>query len=215
MRRIERENHGTVRSGQDIVVAGYAGLSGTVEIVKNKKEELYQWFSRDYVDRIAEAGNMALEGGLEKWKDFGAAECEPAGEGGILKALWDLSGAYMTGIRVSLHKIPIKQETIEICERYDLNPYRLFGADCLLFSSDNGGDLVHALKEQGIHAAVTGKVTGGIKRIIEHGESISFLDKPSEDELYKVLLRKQEGSAGVSFHPVKRSGFYPKTVDNK
>jgi len=157
MRRIERENTGTVRPGQDLVVAGYAGLSGTMETVKNKREELYQWYSRDYVDRILESGDIALEGDLEKWKEFGASECEPAGE---------------------------------ICERYDLNPYRLFSTGCLLFSADNGGDLVHALKEQGIHAAVIGKVTGGIKRIIDHGESVGYLDRPSEDELYKVLCPK-------------------------
>lgn len=187
MRRIERENTGTVRPGQDLVVAGYAGLSGTVETVKNKKEELYQWFSRDYVDRILESDDIILEGNLERWKEFGASECEPAGEGGVLKALWDLSGAYMTGIRFSLRKIPVKQETIEICERYDMNPYRLFSAGCLLLTADNGGDLVCALKEQGIHAAVIGKVTGGIKRIIDHGESIGFLDRPAGDELHKVL----------------------------
>ena len=191
MRRIERENAGTLRPGQDLVVAGYAGLWGTVETVKYKKEELYQWFSRGYIERISEQESMVPEGGLEKWKKFGAAECEPAGEGGIFKALWDLSGAYMTGIRFSLHSIPVKQETIEICERYDLNPYRLFSTGCLLFSADNGGDLVKALKKQGIHAAVIGKVTGGIKRIIDHGDSTGYLDRPSEDELYKVLPNKQ------------------------
>ncbi|MBE7719783.1 MAG: AIR synthase [Lacrimispora celerecrescens] len=196
MRRIERENAGTLRPGQDLVVAGYAGLWGTVETVKNKKEELYQWFSRDYVDGILENGNIVPEGDLEKWKKFGAAECEPAGEGGILKALWDLSGAYMTGIRFSFHRIPVKQETIEICERYDLNPYRLFSTGCLLFSADNGGDLVQALKEQGIHAAVIGKVTGGIKRVIDHGEGVGYLDRPTEDELYKVLAHKKETPCG-------------------
>lgn len=194
MRRIERENTGTVRPGQDLVVAGYAGLSGTVEAVKNKKEELYQWFSKDYVNHVLETELMIPEGDLEQWKKFGASECEPAGEGGILKALWDLSGAYMTGIRFSLRKIPVKQETIEICERYDMNPYRLFSAGCLLLTADNGGDVVYAFKEQGIHAAVIGKVTGGIKRILDHGESIGYLDRPTEDELQKVLVlkRKQE-----------------------
>ncbi len=192
MRRIERENTGTLRPGQDLVVAGYAGLWGTVEIVKYKKEELYQCFSRGYTDGILEKESFLLQGDLEKWKKLGAAECEPAGEGGILKALWDLSGAYMTGIRFSFHRIPVKQETIEICERYDLNPYRLFSTGCLLFSAENGGDLVHALKEQGISSAVIGKVTGGIKRIIDHGESVGYLDRPAEDELYKVLPQKKE-----------------------
>lgn len=175
-----------MRPGQDLVIAGYAGLAGTVETVKRKKEELFQWFTSDYINSILEQDDLIREGRLEQWKEFGVSECEPAGEGGIFKALWDLSGAYMMGIRFTLRKIPVKQETIEICERYDLNPYRLFSAGCLLFTADNGGDVVYALKEKGIPAAVIGKVTGGIKRIIDHGESIGYLDRPTEDELHKV-----------------------------
>lgn len=187
MRRIERENTGKLRPGQDLVIAGYAGLAGTVEIAKKNKEELCQWFSKDYVNGIMEMDFMVLPGDLEPWKKFGATEWEPSGKGGILKALWDLSGAYMTGIRFSLRKIPIKQETIEICERYDLNPYRLFSTGCLIFTADNGGDLVNAFGKQGMEAAVIGKVTDGIKRIIDHGETIGFLDRPTEDEIYKIL----------------------------
>lgn len=192
MRRIERENTGIMRPGQDLVVAGYAGLWGTVETVKNKKEELYQWFSKTYVDRILELDTMVSNKDLEQWKQLGATELEPAGEGGILKALWNLSGAYMTGIRFSLKKIPVKQETIEICERYDMNPYRLNSNGCLLFVADNGGDLVEALRDLGIHGAVIGKVTDGIKRIMDHGENIGFLDRPTPDELHKILVSSQK-----------------------
>lgn len=187
MRRIERENTGTMKPGQDIVIAGYAGLWGTVEIVKHKKEDLRQWFSEDYLDRILENGSVALEGNLEKWEKAGASECEAAGEGGVLKALWDLSGAYMTGICFSLRKIPVNQATIEICERYDLNPYRLFSTGCLVLLADNGGDLVVALEKEGMTGAVIGKVTDGIKRIITHEESTGYLERPSRDEIYKVL----------------------------
>lgn len=187
MKRIERENTGIIRPGQDLVVAGYAGLSGTQEIVKHKKKELYQWFSKDYVDRILELEKDAPDPDLKIWEKFGATELEPAGEGGILKALWDLSGAYMTGIKFSLRRIPVRQETIEICERYDLNPYRLFSVNCLLLTADNGADLVTAMKEQKIHGTVIGKVTQGIGRIIDHGDGIGYLDRPTKDELYKVL----------------------------
>ncbi|MFT4107195.1 MAG: AIR synthase-related protein [Lacrimispora sp.] len=187
MRRIERENTGTMKPGQDIVIAGYAGLWATVEIIKHKKEDLRQWFSEDYMDRVLEDGAMALEGNPEKWAQAGASECEAAGEGGVLKALWDLSGAYMTGISFSLRKIPVKQETIEICERYDLNPYRLFSTGCLVLLADNGGDLVLALEKEGVTAAVIGKVTDGIKRVIIHEESNGYLERPSRDEIYKVL----------------------------
>lgn len=187
MRRIERENTGDARPGQDLVVLGYAGLSGTIEIVKYKKDELCQWFSKDYVNRIPELEQFLIKENQEQWKKRGAAEWEPAGEGGILKALWDLSGAYMNGICFSLEDIPVRQETIEVCERYDLNPYRLFSSGCLLFTADNGGNVVSSFKKQGLPAAVIGKVTGGIKRVIDHGETVGYLDRPADDEMYKIL----------------------------
>ena len=173
--------------GQNLVVAGYAGYAGTVEIVRQKHGELLTWFTESYLDRIMENEDGTLSGNLERWKAFGATECAPAGEGGILSALWNLSGAYMTGIEFSLRQIPVKQETIEVCERYNLNPYRLYSDGCLLFVTDNGGEMVLSLEREGIHAAVIGRVTEGIGRIIRHGESTGYLDRPAEDEIHKVL----------------------------
>lgn len=34
MRKIERENTGLLQAGQDLVVAGYAGLAGTVKLAE-------------------------------------------------------------------------------------------------------------------------------------------------------------------------------------
>ena len=45
MRRIERENTGLLHAGQDLVVAGYAGLAGTVKLAEAEKEKLSRWFS--------------------------------------------------------------------------------------------------------------------------------------------------------------------------
>ena len=38
MRKIERENTGLLQAGQDLVVAGYAGLAGTVKLAEAKDE---------------------------------------------------------------------------------------------------------------------------------------------------------------------------------
>lgn len=177
--------------GQDLVAAGYAGLDATIRIAKANREELLERFSGGYLDRIIgqkEFVKMTAESfGYARWEPYGASECEPALEGGILTALWNLSGAYELGIQFSLRRIPIRQETIETCEFYGLNPYRIRSGGCAIFAAGNGGDLVEALGAKGIPAAVIGKVTGGIKRLVCQGESIGFLERPAEDEIYKVL----------------------------
>ena len=199
MRKIERENSDRMEAGQDLVVAGYAGLAGTWEILKAKRQELLQWFSAEYLDMAeaeAEAAeNQETEGreGLSFWEAFGAVECEPAGEGGILASIWNLSGAYESGVEFTLREIPVRQVTIEICERYELNPYRLFSTGCYLLAAENGGQLVRRLQEARIPAGVVGKVNRGIAREMITDGGRGFLERPQKDELYKVFS-KQEGN---------------------
>lgn len=105
MRKIERENTGLLHAGQDLVVAGYAGLAGTVKLAEAKEEELSRWFSKVIWKRLRLRRYLLREeNGF--WRDCGAAEWEPAGEGGILTAIWNLTGAYETGVEFYLRQIP-------------------------------------------------------------------------------------------------------------
>lgn len=187
MKPIVREKKGSMSQGQDLVAAGFAGFAGTRVLAQNEKETLLGWFSTDYVKQLCEEEQIPVDPELEHWNAYGVTECEAAGEGGIYTALWNLSGAYEVGIEFQIRNIPIKQSTIEICERYDLNPYRLLSDGCVVFVADNGGQFCEVLKKQGILAAVIGKVNPGIKREIYLEENRGFLDRPKKDELKKVV----------------------------
>lgn len=186
MRKIERENTGLLQAGQDLVVAGYAGLAGTVKLAEAAKEELSRWFSDEYMEEIADAAPLCPVS-PEFWRSCGAAEWEPAGEGGILTAIWNLTGAYETGVEFYLRQIPMRQETVEICERLELNPYRLYSWGCVLLTADNGGQLVRILAEKHIPAQVIGRVNKGIAREMIVQEGRGFLERPQPDEITKVI----------------------------
>ena len=186
MRRIERENTGLLQAGQDLVVAGYAGLAGTVKLAEAAKEELSRWFSDEYMEEIADAAPLCPVS-PEFWRSCGAAEWEPAGEGGILTAIWNLTGAYETGVEFYLRQSPMRQETVEVCERLELNPYRLYSWGCVLLTADNGGQLVRILAEKHIPAQVIGRVNKGIAREMIVQEGRGFLERPQPDEITKVI----------------------------
>ena len=186
MRKIERENTGLLQAGQDLVVAGYAGLAGTVKLAEAAKEELSRWFSDEYMEEIADAAPLCPVS-PEFWRSCGAAEWEPAGEGGILTAIWNLTGAYETGVEFYLRPIPMRQETVEVCERLELNPYRLYSWGCVLLTADNGGQLVRILAEKHIPAQVIGRVNKGIAREMIVQEGRGFLERPQPDEITKVI----------------------------
>ena len=187
MRKIERENTGLLHAGQDLVVAGYAGLAGTVKLAEAKEEELSRWFSNEYMEEIAGCSRYLLREEKGFWSDCGAAEWEPAGKGGILTAIWNLTGAYETGVEFYLRQIPIRQETVEVCEQLELNPYRLYSQGCVLLTADNGGQLVCALAAKNIPAQVIGRVNKGIAREMIVQEGRGFLERPQPDEITKVI----------------------------
>lgn len=198
MRRIERAGNGYIKPGQDLVVAGYPGLKGTMLLAAEKQEELGQWFTAAYLEAVRQLPVPVLEPDPEWLKKVGATECEAIEEGGIFTALWNLSGGYEQGISFTLRNIPLRQETVEICERFQLNPYRLLSGDCLLLAADNGGKMVYDLSRQGISAAVIGYVNNSIKREILHAEGLGYLERPQQDELWKVLPKPEEGNSAAN-----------------
>ena len=113
---------------------------------------------------------------------------EYAGEGGALAALWNLTGIFNAGIDVDLRCMPMRQVTVEVCELFELNPYRLYSGNCAILASDRGGQLVRRLRAEGIPAGVIGSVAEGNARRIRHGqEGAGFLERSQPDELTKMI----------------------------
>jgi len=188
MRRVERENTGRLEPGQDLIAAGYAGLSGTIELVRARQGYLRRWFPEEYLDGILRLEDMLLSDQERRlWAKLGATEWEACGSGGILASIWRLSGAYGTGVEFALRRIPIRQETVEICERLDCNPYRLYSRGCVLLTAVNGGRLADGLAERQIPAVVIGKVCTGIAREIINGDGRGYLERPQPDEILKII----------------------------
>ena len=115
---------------------------------------------------------------------------QAAREGGIYGGLWELAANYSVGLVADLGHIPVRQETIEVCEYFDLNPYTLMAGGSLLVTCKNGGALVQELARRGIFAAVIGKITEGKDRIIRHEDESRFLEPVRGDELYQYYKRR-------------------------
>lgn len=175
------------KPGQDILVTKWIGIEGTSIIAKEKEKELLERFSQAFVDTakgfdqylsVLPDSRIAVEHGVSAMHDVT--------EGGIYGALWEVAEASGIGLEIDLKAIPIRQETIEICEYFELNPYYLISSGCMLMAAEQGHDLVRKLEAAGIPAAVIGKATDGKARRIWNGGEESYLERPKTDELYKI-----------------------------
>ncbi len=176
------------RPGHDIVITKWIGLEGTSIIAKEKEAELLTRYPAHliesaknfdgYLSVLPEAA-LAVQSGVSAMHDVT--------EGGIFGALWEMAESSGVGLEIDLKKIPVKQETIEVCEFFGINPYELISSGSMLMATADGNHLVRELEKGGIHAVVVGKAVEGNDRVLLNEDERRFLEPPKTDELYKVV----------------------------
>ncbi len=176
------------KPGQDIVITKWIGLEGTSIIAKEKRAELLTRYPGDFIETASDFDKylsvvpeaaVAVKSGVSAMHDVT--------EGGIFGALWEMAESSGVGLEIDLKKIPVRQETIEVCEFFGINPYELISSGSMLMAAENGNQLVRDLEKAGIPAVVVGKATAGNDRVLVNEEERRFLEPPKTDELYKVV----------------------------
>lgn len=175
------------KPGQDIVMTKWAGASGAACLVKAERgrregSPLFSRFPNDFLDRTAQyfqcISSVADAG---EALGAGAEAIYNVGETGLFGALWEIAEASDVGLCVEHKRIPVRQETIEICEFFDRSPYLIPSDGVLLAGTDQGEDLVKVFEAAGIPAAVIGTVTKGRDRVVENRGVKRFLIPPGTD----------------------------------
>ena len=167
---------GKARPGMSLVMTGEVALSGTVELLRSNEKKLRETLPDTLLDR---AGSflqfISVKNDIEvAVRSMVASFCE-VGDGGIYRALWDMAAAAGAGVDVYLGRIPIRQETVEICEVLDVDPYKIDSKGCLLMACDDPEALREAFFLQGREAFVIGEVTDSNDRVIITGGTRRFL----------------------------------------
>lgn len=176
-----------MKPNQELVLTKSIGICGTSILSTYKETELRTRYSKEFIDG---AKSMIDQISIVKEAQVGiacgAAMLHDLSYGGVFGALWEAAAASKVGLEIYQNRIPIKQETVEVCEFYDLNPFQLMSSGSLLIAADRGSDIVEELLKAGIEAVVIGRATEGKDRIIIHDDERRFLEPPKIDELLKV-----------------------------
>lgn len=179
-----------VKEDYDIVLTKQIGMSGTVALAKEKYNELKEKFQVSYLKK-------ALD--MEKYLDvrseaavagsLGVRVMHDLSRGGIYLGLWQLAAKTQKGVEVMMDDIDIRQETIEICEPYGINPYKLMSNGAMLMVTEDGETLVRELRHQGTDARIIGRLTNDNDKVILKNEDRRYIEPPKRDEL-EIFLTK-------------------------
>ena len=179
---------GTAAPGQDIVVSKWIGLEGTAFLAERCSEMLRARYPAYLVEEAAGFHRyLSILPEAAAAVESGVCAMHDASEGGIFGALWELAEAAGVGLTVDLRKLPLRQETVEVCEYCNVNPYQLLSGGCLVMTTEDGPGLVDSLTARQIPAVLVGKVTDRNDRILLNGEEVRYMDRPATDELYRFV----------------------------
>ena len=187
----------------DIIVIGYIALDATERTLNMKASELSDRFSLSYLDKARRACKDFVYD-INTIADIVSKESDECSElielsnTGIYGGLWKLSenlvkrssdendALYKSsekGLKAIIEDIPVRQETIEILEYFDANPYTYPSKGTFLLACNNANKLMNALLANGIKASVIGITDSTNERVIINGETKRFLTP--DDRLLK------------------------------
>ncbi|MCL2253174.1 MAG: AIR synthase-related protein, partial [Lachnospiraceae bacterium] len=161
---------------KDIVATKWAALEGTIFLAESRAEILAKRFP-SWLIREAVSFKKYLSTEVEQKIacDLGIKDVYDVGNFGIFGALWELAENACVGIQVDLKKIPIRQETVEICNFLDINPYEYLSKGMLLLICDNSTALIDELNGRGVYASVIGSTTDNNDRIVINKDRVRYL----------------------------------------
>ncbi|MBO4807587.1 MAG: hydrogenase maturation factor [Lachnospiraceae bacterium] len=174
-----------VEAGWDILLTRPIALSGTAILAKEKEEELKKRYPSRYIEeaKVFDRDLILLPEAATAMKSF-PCRMFSVTEGGIFGCLWEAARIAGVGLEIELKKIPIRQESVEICDFLGINPYELMSDGTMLVMTPDGEGYKDALSEEGVEAVLIGTTKANNDKIILNDDEVRYVDKPAADSIY-------------------------------
>ncbi len=166
------------------IITKHIAYEAALSMARLHEKELSDYFHPDLIHSLlSRKADMDTAREEEILADIKDIYVRPLEGGGLLEALWQASADTHLGMEIDLKAVPIKQETVEICEYFSMNPYVEASKGALLILSGQPQRLCRLLKDGAVDASIIGVFNKSNDRIIFHDNVRSFLNRP---ETYKL-----------------------------
>jgi hydrogenase maturation factor len=182
------------KAGDGIILTKTAGIEGTAILASDRKDKLKTMRSsalkkaQEFFTKIS-----VTKEALTAYHSGGVHAMHDPTEGGVAGGLHEMADASNLGFRISEGKIPIAEETLQICDAFDIDPLYLIASGSLLISADKKltKNILRSLKDKEIPATVIGEFLPSPKeRIITRKEGTEEkLARPVSDHLWIALAK--------------------------
>ena len=171
-----------------LLVTKFVGSAGAASLVRRFPKRFRDRFSSGFLSRIfdAEAELSAEEACVILEALPGTSGVTRLGAGGFYQGLWDYLHSTGNGCFIDLNRVPIHQETVELANFLQEDPYTLYSAGCVLAATERPEEAVERLRTAGIPAAIIGEVRRAPEKTVLRDGEPTFLRRPERDILERM-----------------------------
>ncbi len=181
------------RPGDHIVMTKWAGLEGSTIITKTFPEKsrriLGEASFKEVSNWIRDPGiSIIEEGRLLKGLELTAAH-DPT-EGGIATGIHELTNRSAVGAEIYWDKISLREETIQLCQEWKLDPLGLLSSGVFIFTATErtAHEACERLQGGSIPARIIGRITPRSDEVfLVRGQEQRPLPSFKRDEFLKIL----------------------------
>lgn len=178
-----------IRPEEGIVMLGYAGTEAAYMLLNDKWEALLTRYSAGYLQRLKMLETeLSLRYAFQSLPSESVTYIHTMSTGGVFAALWEIGEGAGCGIEVDIKEIPVHQETIEVCEFFDINPYMALSGGSALVVTPEPERIVSDFSQMGISARMIGQTTVFNDRIVLNDDEVRYLEPPRGDDIYKIYM---------------------------
>jgi len=121
--------------------------------------------------------------------NLGVTAMHDVAEGGVLASLMELAAASSLGMSIDKSRIPISEETISLCDFFEIDPYWSLGEGALAVAciEEKSLEIVEELTKGGVEAAIVGKMVSKNEGITLTQDGEKFpITRPSTDPYWNA-----------------------------
>jgi hydrogenase maturation factor len=181
--------------GNVLILTKSVGMEGTAILAADKHTQLSREIAESVLKRAEDFFkdiSVVKEALLAFQTGYTTAMHDPT-EGGVAGGIHELADASKVGFRVYEERIPLAEETVRICEFFQVDPLQLIASGSLLIAAekDHADTIVGILKKNRIATSVIGELLPSPKKRIitrKNGKEEKLV-RPVSDHLWLALRR--------------------------
>lgn len=202
----ERGNYVTAagaKPGDKIILTKSAGIEGTAILATDRFNDLKRLGVGEELLKSAQGffkKISVVEDGVAAFQAGGVHAMHDPTEGGIIGGLHEMADASKLGFTLLEDKIPVAEETRQVCNALAINPLMLISSGAMLIAAENHyvEEIIKKLQEKCIPSSIIGEFTESFEErvMVRRDGRVEKMPRPKFDHLW-LALRKLDGKPKI------------------